>query len=336
MISAPFCASRAADFSLQRRYRNRLAALRQGADFLAQFAERENDGLALLSLAGGRLGRRSDDGRHRTDLGLDLCGEILHVARTLFRRLGQRSHFIRNDRKATAVVAGTRGLDRRIERQQVGLVRDMADGLGDIADAGRLLAQLRHDLDGPGLTVAIVLDIAGPRPDLVRGLDQQRLQRVGPAPRALGPVACLHQRCRGSGGDREGFLSGAGSFLGAAGDLLHRTAKFLGCGCCLGDPRRKLLGRRRNPLLDFLLAGAGNIARRGFAALASERMRNLAPAEGWAGVARPAPRQAQTFSSMILDRSRRAFSKGRNRWHRRRSGWFASASPPCSLAGALM
>ena len=197
MISAPFCASRAADFGFQRRYRNRLAALRQNADFLAQFAERENDGLALLSLARGRLGRRFDDGRHRADLGLDLRGEILHVARTLFRCLGQRSYLIGNDREATAVVAGTRRLDRRVERKQIGLVRDMADGLGDIADAGRLLAQLRHDLDGPGLPVAIVLDVAGPHPDLVRGFDQQRFQRVGPAPRALGPVACLHQRCRG-------------------------------------------------------------------------------------------------------------------------------------------
>ena len=45
-------------FGFQRRYRDRLAALRQHADFLAQFAERENDGLAFLSLTRCCLGRR--------------------------------------------------------------------------------------------------------------------------------------------------------------------------------------------------------------------------------------------------------------------------------------
>ena len=183
------------------------------------------------------------------------------------------------------MVAGARRLDRRVERKQIGLVRDMADGFGDVADAGRLLAQLRHDFDSPGLPVAIVLDIAGPHADLVRGFDQQRFQRVGPAPRALGPVARLHQRCRGRGGDPERLLSGAGSFLGAAGDLLHRTAKLLGGRCRLGDPDRKLLGRRRDPFLDFLLAGARNIAWRRFAALGrngsgTRRRLNAGPALG--------------------------------------------------------
>src|ERR1700691_5212163 len=44
---------------------------------------------------------------------------------------------------------------------------NLAVGLGCISDAGFLLAELSHDLDGPSLPVAIVLDIAGPHPDLV-------------------------------------------------------------------------------------------------------------------------------------------------------------------------
>ena len=177
--------------------------------------------------------------------------------------------------------------------------------------------------DGPGLPVAIVLDVAGPRPDLVRGFDQQRLQRVGPAPRAFGAVARLHQRCRGSGGDGERFLSGAGGFLGAAGDLLHRAAKFLGGRCRFGDPRRKLLGRRRDPLLDLLLAGAGNVAGRGFAALGGNR-RGTWRRLNWPALAvRPAP-SAEVFIN-DFGPLRRAFLKARNRLRWGRSGWFAPA-----------
>ena len=76
---------------------------------------------------------------------------------------------------------------------------------------------------------------------------------LGSATCAFGTIACLDQRCRRVGGNREGFLCGAGSFLRSAGDLLHRTAQFLGGGRCLGDSRRELLRCCRNPLLNFLL-----------------------------------------------------------------------------------
>jgi len=46
MISAPFCASRSGRFSFQRRHSDGLTALGQSADFLAQFAKCQNDGLA--------------------------------------------------------------------------------------------------------------------------------------------------------------------------------------------------------------------------------------------------------------------------------------------------
>ena len=122
----------------------------------------------------------------------------------------------------------------------------------------------------PALPVAIMLDVAGPSPDLVRRFDQQRLQRIGPAARAFRPIACLHQRRCGIAGNGKRFLSGAGGFLSAAGDLLHRAAKLLGSRGCLGDPCRKLLCGRRDPLFDLLLAASRNIGRRGLPALPTD------------------------------------------------------------------
>ena len=199
-------------------------------------------------------------------LGFDLRGKTLHVPRAFFRGFRQCPNFVGDHCETAAVVAGTRGLDRRIQRQQIGLVGNLADGLGDIADARRLFAQLRHDVDGPGLPVAVVLDIAGPGSDLARRLEQKRFDSLGSATCAFGAIARLHQCCRRVGGNREGFLCGAGSFLRSAGDLLHRTAQFLGGGRCLGDSRREFLRCCRNPLLNFLLLAAQDLGWRRLAA----------------------------------------------------------------------
>ena len=75
---------------------------------------------------------------------------------------GQAAHLVGDHGKAAALFTGTRGLDGGVERQQVGLLGDAADGLHDAADHFRLLAdgtdafggavQLAgdalHDLDG--------------------------------------------------------------------------------------------------------------------------------------------------------------------------------------------
>jgi hypothetical protein len=49
--------------------------------------------------------------------------------------LGQRLHFGGHDREAATGFAGTRRFDGRVERQQIGLARDVVDQLDDIADA---------------------------------------------------------------------------------------------------------------------------------------------------------------------------------------------------------
>ena len=80
---------------------------------------------------------QSGDGFH---LVLNLRREILRIPGAFLRCFGERPYFVGNDGEAAAMVARASRLDGGIERQKIGLVGDMADRLGDIADAGRLLA----------------------------------------------------------------------------------------------------------------------------------------------------------------------------------------------------
>jgi hypothetical protein len=73
-------------------------------------------------------------------LGFDLCGEALHVLRAFFRGFCQCPNFVGHYCETAAVVPSTCRFDRRIQRQQISLVGNLADGLGDIADARRLFA----------------------------------------------------------------------------------------------------------------------------------------------------------------------------------------------------
>ena len=200
-------------------------------------------------------------------------GEALHVLRAFFRGFCQCSNFVGHYCETAAMVPSTRGFDRRIQRQQISLVGNLADGLGDIADARRLFAQSRHDVDGAGLPVAIVLDIAGPGSNLTRRLEQKRFDSLGSPTRAFGAIPRLNQRCRRVGGHRQGFLGGAGSFLRSAGDLLHRTAQLLGGRGRLGQSRREFLRCCRDPLFDFLLPVAQYPGWPGLAAARRRRCR---------------------------------------------------------------
>ncbi|MGZ3360437.1 MAG: hypothetical protein ACXU84_13975, partial [Xanthobacteraceae bacterium] len=111
------------------------------------------------------------------------------------------------------MIAGPRRFDGGIEREQIGLVRDMTHGLGHVSDACRLLAQLFDDRHGGGLALAVMLDVARPRSDLVRGLRELPLQCLRTPARGLGAITRLGQG-RGRGrGHRERLLRGAGGFL---------------------------------------------------------------------------------------------------------------------------
>src|SRR5579871_6571689 len=58
------------------------------------------------------------------------------------RPLGQLADFIGYNREAPAMLARAGGLDSGIERQQVGLLGDLVDGLDDGSDSLALLSQL--------------------------------------------------------------------------------------------------------------------------------------------------------------------------------------------------
>ncbi len=100
---------------------------------------------------GGDLVDLADDAADRLD-GVDgIAGNLLDVGnllRDLFRRLRrlarQRLHFGGDHGKAAAGLAGARGLDGGVEREQVGLCRDGVDEEDDLADAAGRLGQALH------------------------------------------------------------------------------------------------------------------------------------------------------------------------------------------------
>ena len=103
----------------------------------------------------------------------------------------ERLHLLRDDAEALAGLAGPRCLDGGIQRQQVGLARDLGDGVDDRADlAGRGRQPVDH-LRGLGSAMGGVVEHvarAGHRgADILRRLrDLQRRRRQGRGGRARG------------------------------------------------------------------------------------------------------------------------------------------------------
>ena len=76
------------------------------------------------------------------DEGADLLGRF-------GRALREAAHFGGHDREAAALLAGARGFDGGIEREDVGLERDAVDHADDVADAARGIGDFlerAHDL----------------------------------------------------------------------------------------------------------------------------------------------------------------------------------------------
>ena len=99
------------------------------------------------------------------DQAADLAVEPAHGVADLLRRLpgGFREilHLARDHRKAAAGIAGARGLDGGVEREQVGLLGDRLDRGRDFCD----LRQRRGDRAEPALDAADRLDQLGDVPD---------------------------------------------------------------------------------------------------------------------------------------------------------------------------
>ena len=101
-----------------------------GAGDIADFADRAFDRARRLDRA---LGRRLHGG--------DLRGDFVRRFGGLPRK---RLHFTRDDSKAATGFARARRLDRGVERQKIGLRRDVVDQSDDVADATSGLVELLH------------------------------------------------------------------------------------------------------------------------------------------------------------------------------------------------
>src|SRR5439155_25032940 len=89
---------------------------------------------------------------HRLDDAIDLVLRRAHARPHLFRRagalLGELAHFAGDDAEAEAMLPGARGLDRRVEGQQVGLTRDTRDAIYELADLARFAVEHARHLRG--------------------------------------------------------------------------------------------------------------------------------------------------------------------------------------------
>ncbi|OIQ81191.1 hypothetical protein GALL_370460 [mine drainage metagenome] len=139
-------------------------------DLLRRFAAGVVDAVRAVR---DRAGRRFDVGRGR-----------LHAAR-------QVAHFVGDHRETTAGVTGARGLDGRVQRQQIGLVRDLADGADDGIDRLDLAEQL-GDRDAVALHgAADALDDVGGAVHRLRDRRRRTFQVVQRRAHARGHVIAL-------------------------------------------------------------------------------------------------------------------------------------------------
>ena len=197
-------------------------------------------------------------GGNVADVRLDRGRELLDVLRAFLRGLGERAHLVGHHREATAVIARPRRLDGGIEGEQVGLVRDPADGASDLADVLCAALQFGDELDRRTLAKTVALDGAHRGADLHRGFREHDLDGFRAAARGFG----LRARNAQAGDDlldgRQLLLGGAGGLAAAAGDLLHRPAQLFGGRGGFGEAACQFLGCRGKTLGELVLRAGGN------------------------------------------------------------------------------
>ena len=145
-------------FGFEGRVQHLLAPLRNSPHVLPAIFEGLHDCGRSLRFRRGRLSRflhRADDA---ADIDLNFACQSFDLLGALVGRLGQRANLVGDDRKASPVIAGARRLDRGVQGQETGLVRDAADRLRDLADIPRATLQFRDDLDRRALPLRVALD----------------------------------------------------------------------------------------------------------------------------------------------------------------------------------
>ena len=124
--------------------------------------------------------------------------------------LGELAHLVGDDGEAAALLAGAGGLDRGVQREQVGLLGQRGDRLDDRLDllgARGEVADRGGDLVGGGLHAGHRLE------GVLRGRRRRRGRRRGPRRRRGRPRGPAR---RSAGGDRGGLLGGVAHDLDAA------------------------------------------------------------------------------------------------------------------------
>ena len=195
----------------------------------ATIAELPRAGVDRLRAGLGRHHRRVHRAAHVVDQRADLLGRAADA-------VGELADLVGDDGEALAGFARAGGLDRRVDREDVGLLGELGDDVEHGADLLRLLAQLQHVRDdlidlppdaGDRLVRHVDGAVAGARG--VGGL----LGDVRHALRALGDLARRRQQLadrRGDLGHRGRLLLGAGRLLVGGGLQLGRRAAHLADG----------------------------------------------------------------------------------------------------------
>ena len=107
---------------------------RDAADGAVDLLERGAGAVGGLGAGRGAVGGLADELDGGVGLALDAGDQLAGVGGRLGGALGQLAHLVGDDGEAPAALAGAGGLDRGVERQQVGLARDVLDRLDDPAD----------------------------------------------------------------------------------------------------------------------------------------------------------------------------------------------------------
>ena len=248
--------------------------------------------------------------------------------------LGELADLFGHDREAPALLAGAGGLDRGVEREQVGLLRDAGDGLDDVPMRSERSASPRM----ASVTVGVAGDLAHRAGATACGLDSLVGDRTGPLGRlavsradsalseAIGPPAARPRgppRPSAPGARRPGrrrrprqrsrdgsarFVAGPGHLLrrgrhggGVLGDLADELAE---AGAHRGVARDALAG-----LLEHLVEHLGGLAEL-VGALDLDRLGHRVT---WgevtlAAASRPAARLLRSASLKLWRRSRRRWT----------------------------
>jgi hypothetical protein len=215
-------------FALDRIFRDLVRALENLGHGPADAVELDGDHLALVDPVARRLGRSVDPLGDDLHVGLDLADQVLDVAGAPFRGLGERAHLVGDDREALAVLAGARRLDGGVQREQIGLVGDAADGADDVADARRLPLEFEQHRDRRGLPIGGGADAGDAGADLPGEIADEQARGVGLVMRGFRDGLGLAHGAGDAGDRAAGHLGSARRLLRAGGDQLHGLAELFG------------------------------------------------------------------------------------------------------------